>query len=52
MLESQKFPMLTKLIERFDFPSSSSSSPIIREEPVEEEFEDEDKNENEDEHAH
>ena len=44
--------MLTKLIERFDFPSSSSSSSIIREEPVEEEFEDEDKNENEDEHAH
>ena len=44
--------MLIKLIESFDFPSSSSSSSIIREEPVEEEFEDEDKNENEDEHAH
>jgi len=38
--------MLTKLIERFDFPSPSFSSSIIREEPVE------DEDENEDEHAH
>jgi four helix bundle protein len=38
--------MLTKLIERFDVSSSSSSS-LIQEEPDEEGFEDEDENEDE-----
>jgi hypothetical protein len=38
--------MLTKLIERFDISSSSSSS-IIREGPGEQRFDDEDEDENE-----
>ncbi|HJW37924.1 MAG TPA: four helix bundle protein [Candidatus Udaeobacter sp.] len=42
--------MLTKLIERFDISSSSSSSSIIREAPDEEGFECENEDEDEDEH--